>query len=63
MASDFGKAVADELRGLKEGIAGRPSSDPAEKGYIDRSVRETINHDLDTLIEKHDKQKPFPSTI
>ncbi len=54
----YDKAVADELRGLKEGLAGRPSDKPDEPGYIDRSVREAVNEHLDEAIAKREKIRP-----
>jgi len=54
----FDKAVADELRGIKESIAARPSTNQEEKGYIDRAVREAVNSHIDEAIAKREKPKP-----
>jgi hypothetical protein len=56
--SDFGKAVADVYRGLKEEIESRPVINKDEdngKPYIDRSVKEQVISDIDRHIEENEK--------
>lgn len=60
--SDFGKKVADELRGIKKDFSFKPvrNNDPNATttnpdNAIDGAVKEQVNADLDRLIEKHEK--------
>ncbi len=57
--SDFGKDIADVYRGIKEDFSKKESVGDQNK-QIDRSVREQVNSDIDSLIEKHENRKPFP---
>lgn len=57
--SDFGKKVADELRGIKKDFSFKPVRDNAAStnpdNAIDGAVKEQVYADLDRLIEKHEK--------
>jgi hypothetical protein len=49
--SDFFRKVADEFKYLRDHHAER-----AEKGNVDKSIREQVKADLDTLVEKNEKR-------
>ncbi len=57
--SDFGKDIADVYRDIKDDFS-KKESVKGKNEQIDRSIREQINSDFDTLIEKHESRKPFP---
>lgn len=62
--SDFGRAVADEFRGIREAVEARPVKPPEGEaqpvGGIDRSVKEQVISDIDRAIEHHESRVPFP---
>lgn len=61
--SQFGKAVAEAFRQVKEDFTQRHSvrQPDGTEHAIDRQVREQVNGDLDKLIDKHEGMKSFPS--
>lgn len=63
--SDFNREVTDVHRELRKSVeekAVNTSETDAPNG-MDRSVKEQVISDLDGLIEKREKQKPFPGIL
>jgi hypothetical protein len=63
--SDFGRAVANEFRVLKETVNSKPvnTSETGAPNGMDRSVKEQVISDIDRVIEYHEQRKPFPGSI
>ena len=60
LPSDFGKKVAEALRGIKKDFSFKPVRNNASDhenpdNAIDGAVKEQVYADLDRLIEKHEK--------
>lgn len=63
--SQFGKAVADAFRQVKQDFNERQGILQPDGNLpdIDRQVREQVNGDIDKLIDKHEGTKSFPPIL